>query len=166
MLADRQQLDMRDPQLRDVGHELRRQLAVGEIAEFLFRPAPPRSQMHLVNGDRRLGAVDATARLHPAFVTRRRARRRAGDRGGPRRRLRMEGERIRLERQQIPLAAQDLVLVALAGAEAGDEYLPPTALAAQPHRVAPPVPAVEIADDADPAGAGRPPREAEAADPA
>ena len=45
------------------------------------------------------------------------------------------------------------------GGEAGDEELPDADVAARPHRVAPAVPAVEVADDADAPRVRRPDRE-------
>jgi len=60
--------------------------------------------------------------------------------------------------------AENLVFVDLAGRELGQEDLPDAAGGMDAHRMAPPVPAVEVADDADALGARRPDREGDAAD--
>ena len=59
-----------------------------------------------------------------------------------------ERHRIGLERQQLAVAADDLVFVFVAGARAGHENFP-IAVAAHPHGVAPAVPEIEVADHAD-----------------
>ena len=56
---------------------------------------------------------------------------------------------VGLLRQQVAVAIEQLVLVAFAQADMGEEELPYAAFAAQAHRVAAPVPGVEVADDAD-----------------
>ncbi len=78
--------------------------------------------------------------------------------------LRPEGERIGLERLQGAVGTADLELVVLTGGEARHEQLPDAAVAPQAHRVTAPVPIVEVADHADPAGIRRPDREAVAVD--
>ena len=57
------------------------------------------------------------------------------------------------------LLRDDLVLVVRAGADAGQEDLPDPGTAKDSHRVDPAVPAVEVPDDPDRPGAGRPHRE-------
>ena len=78
MFRDRQQLDVGEAERPDVGHQLRRQFAIGERA--VVGAAHPRAEMHLVDGDRLL-ARDCRRAASPS--TRRRARRarlRAGTR--------------------------------------------------------------------------------------
>src|SRR5690348_15123589 len=58
--------------------------------------------------------------------------------------------RIGLQRQQVAVGAEQLVFVKMPGAQSGDEELPEPAGMQPPHRHAAAVPAVEIADDADP----------------
>ena len=58
----------------------------------------------------------------------------------------------------------DLVFVAGTFCDAGKEYLPYATLAAQPHRVAPSIPGVEIAHDADTLRVRRPYGECRALD--
>ena len=87
-----------------------------------------------------------------------------GDRGGLRRLLGREGDGIGLQRHQRAVGPADLELVARAGLEARHEQLPDAAILPEPHRVAPAVPVVEVADHADLAGVRRPDGEAEAVD--
>jgi hypothetical protein len=70
-----------------------------------------------------------------------------------------EADRVGLQRLHRPVRADDLVLVGLAFADAGQEDLPDTRAAAPPHRMPPPVPAVEAAHDRDAPRIGRPDRE-------
>jgi hypothetical protein len=86
------------------------------------------------------------------------------DRTRPRRVLALESERVRLERQDPAIGAQDLELVDRTGLNAGDEDLPDTDLDPFAHRMAAPVPAVEGANDADPPGVRCPHRELHAGD--
>ena len=80
-------------------------------------------------------------------------------RGGLRPQLGAGAERVGLERQQRAIGAAQLVLVEHALAETGDEDLPDPDPGAAAHRVAPAVPAVEVADHRDPGGIRRPDRE-------
>ena len=63
-----------------------------------------------------------------------------------------------------PSRAEQLVFVEMARAQPGHENLPEPAGMAPPHRHAPAVPAVEIADQADPPRVRRPDRERDALD--
>ena len=56
-------------------------------------------------------------------------------------------------------ARQNLKLVQLALAQFGHEQFPDARTRAQPHRMPPPIPAIELADDADALGIRRPHRE-------
>ena len=100
--------------------------------------------MHLVDRHRRGGGIGVV------FEARRPRQVRGidDDRRGRGPRLGRERDRVGLERQQLPVRADDLVLVFVAGARARDENLP-VAVAAHPHGVAPAVPEIEIADHAD-----------------
>ena len=161
MLADRQQLDMGEAHLGDVGHQLVAELAPGEEAVALLRLAPPRPEMHLVDRHRRIERIGSPPRLGIAGG---RGRRRRDDRRGRRPELGGGAVGIGLERQQPALRRTELELVAIARGHPGQEQLPHAAFAAQPHRVAPPVPQIEVADDTDPAGRRRPDRERDALD--
>src|SRR3954468_15227796 len=63
------------------------------------------------------------------------------------------------------MCAEQLVFVELAGAQSGHENLPEAAAEDLAHRHAPAVPAVELADHADPPSIGRPDREGDALHP-
>jgi hypothetical protein len=73
-------------------------------------------------------------------------------------------------RQRIGLAAHhavrplDLKLVARARSKSGYKQLPDPDVMAQPHRMTPAIPAVEISDQADASGVGRPDAEGHAVD--
>lgn len=71
---------------------------------------------------------------------------------------------IGLEGLQIAVLADDLVLVGDAGPDVRGKDFPDAAVAAQPHDVAAAVPAVEFADDGNPARIGGPDSEMEAVD--
>ena len=73
-------------------------------------------------------------------------------------------ERVRLERLDRPVGADDLELVDGAFADVGDEDLPQPAVDALAHLVPAAVPGVEVADHGDPARMRRPYREAYAVD--
>ena len=76
--------------------------------------------------------------------------------------LGVDGIWVGLQRQQLAVAGGDFELVARAFGHAGQEELPDAAFAAQPHRMAPRVPGVEVADDADLRRVRRPHGEARA----
>src|SRR5579863_5981194 len=121
--------------------------------------------MNLVDRDRRLAVVAPAALGDPGIVLPDMARWRRDDRGGARGRLGPLSLGVGLQRQQRTVRANELVFIELAGHKAGHEDLPEPALLALAHRHAPAVPTVEIADDADPAGVGRPYRKGNARDP-
>ena len=115
--------------------------------------------MDLVDRDRRVALLPPPALADPRPVLPHMARRRRDDRGGARRVLGLLGIGIGLQRQQAAIRADQLVFVEMARAQAGHENLPETAGVPPPHRHAPAVPVVEIADDADPPRVRRPDRE-------
>ena len=119
--------------------------------------APPRAEVHFV--DRTSGAssqrVAAPARRHPLLVAPLVARDVADDGRRLRRRFEGDAERVGLRQQRAGRRA-DLELVPFAVGEIGNEDLPDAAGHEQPHRVDASVPAVEVADDADALGVGRP----------
>ncbi len=120
--------------------------------------------MDLVDRDRRVALVAPPARIDPCPVAPVVVRRPRNARRGARRALGARGIGIGLERPEHAIGADDLVFVETAGVEAGDEELPHPGGVTQPHRTAPPVPVVEIADDADAARIGRPDGEGDAGD--
>ena len=153
VLGDRHQLEVGVAEPGDVLDQLLRQLAVPEGPPPL--PAAPGAEVDLVNGNRLPQPVALAAAAHPVVVAPLESGDVADDRGGARRRFRPEGVRVGLE-QEAAARGPDLVLVDRPGAEVGDEQLPDARGAAKAHGMAPPVPAVEVPDDADPRG-GRSP---------
>ena len=155
VLRQGHELDVGEAAVLDVADELLGDLPVGQ-------PGPPASQMHLVDGERAGVGVLRGALGHPfvvcPFV--------AGIRdegSGRRRHLRALGHRVGLlmPREVVVL---DLVLVPLALERSGDEDLPHSRRAERAHGVQAAVPTVEVADDPNGLGVGRPHREAHAAD--
>ena len=163
ILRDRQQLEMGEAHLGDVGHQPLGELVVGEIAVALLGHAHPGAEMALVDRDRRVAGARRRARpassdpTTPARQARARPRRCAAALGG-------ERERIRLQRQQLAVGALDLVLVGRAPVDPRDEQLPDAALHALAHGVAPAVPAIEVADHGHPTGVRRPDQKRDAGD--
>ena len=162
MLADRQQLDMREAQVLHVGDQLVGELVI--VREAVAVAAPPGAEMDLVDRDRRASGPGArrasviqssscqswrgrptTARRWPA------APRREARAGRPS----AAGARHRRRRSRTCRARR---------ADAGQEHLPDAGLDALAHRVAAAVPAVEVADHADARGVRRPDREGDAVD--
>jgi hypothetical protein len=154
---DRQQLDVREAEVADVGRQLVGELEIRQRAVVLERVAPPRAEVHLVDrhrpGQRRAaGTLGEVGRVVPLV------RRLVDDRRRLRRLLGLEGERVGLHEQLAGLGA-DLELVARPGGDGGDEELPDAGGAERPHRVQPAVPEVEVPDDAHRPRGRRPDRE-------
>ena len=148
VFGDRQQFDVREAQIGNVGDQrFLEPLPVREA--FVF--TPPGTQMHLVDRHRRTQLV--TGHAGPA---RRNLRELADHRGGCRTQLGSKAVGVGLLRQEITLARTDFVLVAGSHPDARNENLPDTALATQAHRMTATIPGVEITDDADPLRIGRP----------
>ncbi len=148
VLHHRHELDVREAEVGHVLGELVGQLPVGQAG-------PPRPEVHLVHAHRLLVRPGLGAPLHPVGVLPVVARLVHHGRGR-RRHLGVHGERVGL----LPpgaVAAQDPVLVPLAGAGPGDEDLPDPARAQRPHRPAGVgTPAGEVADHPYTLGTGRP----------
>ena len=150
VLGHRQELDVGEPEVGHVGGQLDRELPVGQAG-------PPRAEVHLVDrhraGQRRpdgaLGQPVAVVPLVRGLVH---------DRGGGGRRLGVGRHRVGLVPPH-PVGPADGVLVGGAGGDAGHEQLPHPGPAERAHRVRPPVPEVEVADEPDPARVRRPDRE-------
>ena len=163
VLHDRQQFDVREPQVVDVRHEPLGQLPVRQ-EPLAVRAARPRTEVHLVGGHRPIEpAVLMPAFFHPLVVAPAETRRPGHDGGGARRQL--EAHRVGVGfREHLAVLRPQLELVLLAGANPRDEDLPHAVRQQQAHRVDAPVPAVEVADDADAVGVGRPDREVDPGD--
>ena len=142
------------------------QLAVAEKARLPVLPhlAPPRPEVHLVDGHR---PVEPRVRRAPfARSSRRPATRSLTCRARPTRCAAAARCRRRTDRtfsSSVPGARADLELVSLARLEIGQEDLPHAARHEVPHHVHAAVPPVEVAHDADALRRGRPHREMHAA---
>jgi len=139
-----------------VGHELAGELGVRQVAVVLFGLPPPRGQVHLVDADRRASAVPLCAAGHPRLVAPAIGRFGTDDGGGSGRHLGGEGVRIGAVGEQCPRSGADLELVESSRRDTGNEDLPHSGLVAPAHSMAPAVPAVEVADNGEPAGVGCP----------
>ena len=154
MLRDRQQLDMGEPHVGDVGDELLRQLVIGQ--EGVIPLAPPRAEMHFVD---RHGAAPGIGIRPPgdvSLVAPREVVRARHDRSSRWPHLAAKAEGIRLEWCKIAARADDLVFVDGSFPEARRENLPNAAIHPLAHGVAAPVPFIEVAHDGDALGLRRP----------
>src|SRR5215813_8575983 len=131
-----------------IGYKLLGEFAICQISPVLDQVAAPRAEMDFVNRNGRLAIVALPTLRHPSSVLPQMSRRLDNDRRGLWRPLRALGLRIRLERQQLTIGAEDLIFVEMTGAQTGYEQFPEPADIA--HRHPPAVPAVEITDNADP----------------
>ncbi len=159
ILRDRQQLEVGEAHLLDVGDQPVGQLVVAEVAVALLRHPHPGADVALVDRDRRLAGIGAPARGHPLGI-RPGMVAEPGDHGrGPGRMLGGKRERVGLERQELAVRALDLKLVDLAAPQPRQEQLPDAAFDALAHRMAAAVPAIEGADHRDPLRVRRPDQE-------
>ena len=161
MLGHRHQLDMAEAHLADIGHQPFGQFVPGRDASIGMEP---RCGVHLIDRDRRIGGMAARALPHPRLVVPD-MRRGIGDDGcGGGRRLGRTRQRIGLQRQTRAIRTDDGILVARARSETRDEQLPHAGRKAQPHRIPPRIPGVEITDHGDGARIRRPDGEAHTGD--
>ena len=146
MRHHRQQLDMGEAHVLGVVGELVGQLEVGEGAVAVERIQPPRAEVNLVDRYRRRQRLLLGPRSQPPLVLP--PMRRLRDHGsGQWRRLGLLRVGVSLE-LQFTVGPEDLVLVAGAGSNVGEKYLPDPGRSEDAHRVQAPVPGVEVADDA------------------
>ena len=115
MLRDGQQLDVREAEVRDVVGELARDLAVAQ--ETARGPAAPRAEVHLVDRDRLPKPVALRAPAKPIRVGPLELAPLRGHGRGRGAVLEQRTERVGLEMELARVAAEDLVLVELSGAE-------------------------------------------------
>jgi len=162
VLGDGHQLDVRVAHLLGVRHQRLGQLAVGQPLQPV-RLAPPRAEMHLVDAQRRAQRVARGAGFHPGRIAPLVAVQVYDQRGGARAHLLGEAVGIGLLRLVASGARAQVVLVGRPFVQAGDEEFPDASVGVQAHGVNARVPAVEVADDADAVGVGRPHREMDAA---
>ena len=155
---------MGEAEFLDVGDQPVGKLEIGQFAMALFGHTLPRPGMDFVDRHRRTGGMARLPRRHPGMVAPFELGVVIDDTRGLRRHLAAESIGIDLERQNLAGPRLDLELVKHAFVESGDEDLPHAAAGMQTHRMAPPVPGVEIANDADAPCVGCPDREIDAAD--
>ena len=154
VFGDGQQLDVREAELRDVVGQPAGDVAVGQPAACAG-DAHPRAQVHLVDRDRGVVRIAGRTRGHPVAVAPGVARQIPDPRRGAGAQL--GGERVRVGLLHGSAdSRRDLVLVERAAPDPRDERLPDPRLGSQPHRVRRRVPRVEVADDGNVAGVGRP----------
>src|SRR6185437_7673226 len=127
--------------------------------DFAFRTAHPGFEMHFVDGNRLFEPAALAPRQHPLIVLPPVSVDIADHGCGFWRRLRLKSVRIRLHLLITLDAGPHLVFVRIAVFYAGDEDFPDAGIAA-PHYMATRIPLVEIADDGDNFGIGRPDGEA------
>src|SRR4051794_3549227 len=122
---------------------------VAEIAVALLRNARPGAEMALVDRDRALPRLRRSALLDPVFILPFCFRQTVQDRCCRRRMFGTEGHGVGLQRQDTAGMVPHFIFVALALRQFRNEELPDAGLVAKPHRMASPVPDIEIAHDAD-----------------
>ena len=150
---------MGEAHILDVAGQALGQLLVGQEPVTRLRYPSPGPEVDLVDRDRGRVPLAPAALGHPDAVIPL-VLERGDDRGRPRCvELECEGVGVGLERDRLARLSNDLVLVPLPLAHAGREHLPDSVGGVQAHRVAPTVPAVEVADDAHPPRVRRPHRE-------
>ena len=155
VLAHRQQLDVGETGRDAVGGELLGEVAVAE--DLAVKGATPRSQVHLVDGERTVEKGLGDPALQPGLVG-------PGvvalldDAGGSGWRFGPPRQRIRLV-DAAPGGPDDPELVLGPGSDARDEELPHPTGSERPHRLHPAVPPVGVADQAHAPRVRRPDRE-------
>ncbi len=153
---------MAEPQFGNVIHQLVRQFPV--VHELAFRSAPPRAEMDFVDGHRLVQPVGAFAPIQPIPVTPGVSIGFGNEGGGAGTYFEMLAVGVGFQQDCAAVAVADFEFVQIARVQIGDEQFPHAAAAADPHGVNPAVPAVEVADHADPFGIGRPYGEQDARD--
>src|SRR6185312_2355566 len=159
MLGNRHELDVREAHLAGILRQRMREIAIAEDLPGIRGIAPPRSQVNLVSGYRRVERVGARARRHPrpvfpVVIQRPQAR------GRSRRRLAAERERIALVDPQA-MPRLDAIFVALALRDTGYPIFPDArAVGSRVKRMGIAPPFIEVADHRYPHRVGRPHGEA------
>ena len=148
MLVHRHQLDMGEAKVAGVARQGVRKFAIGQPAVTVA--TSPRSEMDLVDRNRRVACIDRVGRRCGA----RQRRFIENDRRGFGSHFCRKRHRIGFQRQQATPVIGDREFVAVAHACAGNEQFP-ISVASHAHRVPAPVPEIEIADDGDSSCIGR-----------
>ncbi len=154
MLADGQQLNVRETHLAAIVDQLMRQLAIRQPPMRVVPGPTPASQMDFVNRHRRIQRLAMLPAGHPFGVVPGVAVEVDDLRGRARRNFGREAVRVGLLDHVI--AAADFIFIERALGQAGDEQLPDAAGDVLAHRVAATIPGIEIADDAHARGVRRP----------
>ena len=108
---------MGESQIGHIGHQAVRKLPIAQLALALLDLSRPGTEMAFIDRDGRLAAIGRAAALHPIRILPFVPAGRCDDGGGPRGHFRLAGERIGLQRQQLPATAPDLVFIDLPGAD-------------------------------------------------
>lgn len=152
MLGYRHQFEMRETEFDGVGHEAVGEFVPVEPALVLAADAPPRADMHFVDGHRLVVSERATGRSG-------RRQRRAHHRCRGRSQLRLACVGIGAPGFVGAVHVDERELVACTGRDAWNEDLPHAGLAAQTHGMATRVPGIPVADHRHAPRVGRPHRE-------
>ena len=161
MFRHRHQFDVRKTHLHDIGHQPFGQRIP---ARRLTRARPePRRGMHFIDTDRGIGSMARGARFHPCIVVPDVGDRVHDDGGRCRRRLSRLRQRVGLIGQSNAVPRNHGEFVSRARPNSRHEQLPNPGGIAQPHRVAPVVPGIEVANHRDRPRVRRPDREPGAA---
>ena len=155
MLRGWKQFDVGESHIADVADQFVREFAVTQGPVALFRLTPPRAKVHFIDADGAVHTGIGPALPHPVFILPSVST--AVNNGCiARGRLEIMRHGIRLQRQQTAIGAQKFKFVLVATGNPGNKNLPNAATRMQPHHVTPAIPAIEIADHADPKRVGRP----------
>ena len=163
MLHDGEKFDVSVAEFFDVGNELVAEFRVGEPAVVILGNASPGAEMHFVDGDWRLEPIFLSAVLYPVGIFPLMNVETSDNRAGVGPKLGAEGVGIGFERKHVDGGAKDFIFVDGAFVELWNENFPDAGRAARAHGMDATVPVIEIADDTDAPGAGRPDSEVNAA---
>ena len=128
MLGDRQQFDMGESHLDQIRDELFGQ-KVPQRAVIAGRRLQPRSDMHLVNRNRRVGCLPPGALLHPAVILPDMLVRFGDNGGGCRRRFSQARNWVGFQRHRHAAGAENVVFIARARCDPRHKQFPDAGLA-------------------------------------
>ncbi|MNB99514.1 hypothetical protein D3C75_468000 [compost metagenome] len=163
---DRHQFDVGEAQVFDIGNQSLGQFRPGVLAGHftqVVQLALPRTRVQFVDRQGRRHPLMVATGQHPVLVLPVDFQRRGDFRGGVRRQAGGQRHRVGLQRQDA-VGTENFVLVGVPRLQARDEQLPDPGGMPQAHRMAAPVPDVEITDHRHPPGIGCPHRETHTVD--
>jgi hypothetical protein len=161
MLHHRHQFDVREAHFLDVGGQLMSHFTVAQRAVVVLGNAPPGTEMHFVDRQRRIEGIDRPALGHP-FAVAPAVVEGAQARSAAWRLLGLAGKGVGFLLRTVPAA--DLELVAVAQRRAGDETLPDARMIGATQKVViAGLKIVEVADHRHVLGIGCPDAELETA---